>query len=134
MILQKKKNFSHVQNIDIIVDRASVTHNSLFNIKETLLNSFLVLKPGGYFIGVDWFSTNHSGFKLGRQDGDLCTRNNIEEGRFKNVGLVHFSNESHIRSLFTYFQIISLEEKIVNSYEPNSNYQFASWNIVARKI
>jgi hypothetical protein len=42
-------------------------------------------------------------------------------------------NIPFIQSLFSSFDIISLEEKIINIYEPKNNHQFSSWNIVARK-
>ena len=92
-----------------------------------------MIKSGGYFIGIDWFSTNHSDFLLGKEAGDINTRNEILGGQFENVGNVHFSDEKHLYTLFSSFDIISLEEKIINIYEPNNNHQFASWNIVARK-
>ena len=125
--------FMNVPDIDIIIDRAAVTHNDLPAIKRTILNSFDKLKVGGYFIGIDWFSTKHSDFQLGVQGGDRYTRTNIKEGQFKGVGNVHFSDEEHMRSLFLGFDIISLEEKIINNYELQNNHQLASWNIVARK-
>ena len=129
----EKKGKKKRRDIDIIIDRAAVTHNDLPAIKRTILNSFDKLKVGGYFIGIDWFSTKHSDFQLGVQGGDRYTRTNIKEGQFKGVGNVHFSDEEHMRSLFLGFDIISLEEKIINNYELQNNHQFASWNIVARK-
>ena len=70
---------------------------------------------------------------MGCESGDAYTRTNIVKGQFEDVGNVHFSNEKHLRSLFSSFNIISLEEKVINVYEPKNNHQFASWNIVARK-
>jgi SAM-dependent methyltransferase len=127
-------SFTRIPDIDIIIDRAAVTHNNLTAIKQTLDNSFNALKSGGCFIGIDWFSTQHSDFKMGKQSGDQYTRTDIETGRFKNVGNVHFSSEEHIRFLFSDFDILHLSEKVINSYEPLTNrHQFATWNIVARK-
>ena len=125
--------FSRLPEVDIIVDRASVTHNNQSAIVSTLKNSYDVLRPNGYFIGIDWFSTKHSDFALGRESGDVYTRTDIVGGQFENVGNVHFSDEKHLRSLFSSFDIISLEEKVINIYEPKNNHQFSSWNIVARK-
>ena len=125
--------FSRLPEVDIIVDRASVTHNNQSAIVSTLKNSYDVLRPNGYFIGIDWFSTKHSDFGLGRESDDVYTRTDIARGQFENVGNVHFSDEKHLRSLFSSFDIISLEEKVINIYEPKNNHQFSSWNIVARK-
>ena len=111
------KCYINLPNIDIVIDRAAVTHNNLYAIKCTLENSFNIMRSGGYFIGIDWFST----------------RTDIESGQFSNIGNVHFSDEQHLRSLFFEFDIISLEEKVINSYEPQDKHQFSSWNIVAKK-
>ena len=127
------KCFDNVPDIDIIIDRAAVTHNNFSDIKFTLKNSYDALKNGGYFIGIDWFSTKHSDSILGKQSEDRFTRTDIEMGQFKDVGRVHFSDEKHLRSLFSDFDIISLNERVIKSYEPLNNHQFASWNIVAKK-
>jgi SAM-dependent methyltransferase len=129
----QEKCFSGIPLVDIVIDRASVTHNDLDDIRKILKSSHKLLKSGGCFIGIDWFSVKHSDFCLGVGGADDNTRTDIERGQFKNVGNVHFSNEKHIRSMFLDFDIISLEEKVINTYEPKDCHQFASWNIVARK-
>ena len=50
---------------DLIVDRASVTHNTTDGIRATLDACYKSLKVGGYYIGIDWFSTKHSDIQLG---------------------------------------------------------------------
>ena len=129
----QKDCFSKLPEVDIVIDRASVTHNNQLSIVNTLKNSCDVLKSGSHYIGIDWFSTKHSDFVLGKEGSDVNTRIDIEYGQFENVGNVHFSDEKHLRTLFSSFDIISLEEKIINIYEPKNNHQFSSWNIVARK-
>jgi SAM-dependent methyltransferase len=119
--------------VDIILDRAAVTHNDLNSINNTIGYSLNSLKSGGFFIGVDWFSTKHFDYKLGREGLDKNTRTDIEKGQFKNVGNVHFSDEGHLRNIFKNFDIVYLEEKVVKNYQNLNNHQFASWNIVARK-
>lgn len=129
----KKECFLKLPKVDIIIDRASVTHNNELSIASVLKNSYDALKPGGYFVGIDWFSTKHSDFSLGEEGDDAFTRQNIPSGQFENVGIVHFSDEKHLYELFSNFEIISLEEKIINKYKPRNNHQFSSWNIVAKK-
>ncbi len=129
----QKNCFINLPKVDFVIDRASITNNNLLSIVDTLKNSYNVLKSGGYFIGIDWFSIKHSDFLLGEENGDIYTRNNIACGQFENVGSVHFSDEKHLRSIFSSFDIVFLEEKIINTYEPKDNNQFASWNIVAKK-
>jgi len=127
------KYYSDIPDVDIIIDRAAITHNNLPAIKQIIGNIQKKLKSEGYFIGIDWFSTKHFSFKKKGEFVDKNTRTNIEIGQFKNIGNVHFSDEEHLRTLFFDFDIILLEEKVINSFEPKNNDQFASWNIVARK-
>ncbi|TLU81980.1 MAG: class I SAM-dependent methyltransferase [Chlorobium sp.] len=120
-------------NYDIVIDRAALTHNTTKAIRCALQIAFDSLKPGGVFIGTDWFSKNHTDFNGGEQSEDEFTRNNHIKGQFIGVGNVHFSDEPHLRDLFSKYEIIFMEEKIFKRYEPKDNHQFASWNIVARK-
>jgi len=122
------------QNIfDIVIDRSSLTCNTTKSIRNALQIAFDSLKPGGGFIGTDWFSINHTDFKGGQQFDDEYTRNNHTEGQFVGVGNVHFSDEPHLRDLFSKFEILFMEEKIFQRHVPKDNHQFASWNIVAKK-
>ena len=118
---------------DVVIDRASLTHNNTSSIKNALKISFSIIKPGGLFIGTDWFSTKHTDFSSGEMAGDYYTHNNFNNGQFVGVGNVHFSDETHLRDLFSKFEILYMEEKVVRRYEPNDNHQFASWNIVAKR-
>ena len=118
---------------DIILDRAAITHNDGKSIKRVINKVFSNLKPGGIFIGVDWFSENHSDFAFGVPINDKSTRSSFTQGQFKGVGKVHFSSEMGLRKIFKDFEILQLEEKIVRRLVPNDQRQFASWNIVARK-
>jgi SAM-dependent methyltransferase len=118
---------------DLVVDRAALTHNNTDAIASALQFACDALKPGGVFIGSDWFSTNHSDMKIGEPIDDAFTRANITSGSFAGVGKVHFSDEAHLRDLFSQFEIIFLEEKLTKRREPPDQHQFASWNIVARK-
>ncbi|MDO9162361.1 MAG: class I SAM-dependent methyltransferase [Methylococcaceae bacterium] len=120
-------------DFDLVIDRAALTHNNTASIKNALQIAFDSLKLGGIFIGSDWFSKNHDDFSGGEVSDDEFTRTNHTKGSFAGVGKVHFSNERHLRDLFTQYEIVSMEEKLMRRYEPKDNHQFASWNIVARK-
>ena len=121
------------QAFDLVIDRASLTHNTTPSIINALEMSWRSLKSGGIFIGSDWFSVNHSDYSQGDKTEDIYTRANYLKGQFLGVGKVHFSDEFHIRSLFKKFEILYLEEKLISSYEPKNDHQFASWNFVAKK-
>jgi len=124
---------SFQSNFDMVIDRASLTHNTKKVIRRALQIAYDLLKPEGVFIGTDWFSKNHTNFKGGEEFEDEYTRNNHIENQFEGVGNVHFSDEPHLRDLFSKFEIKFMEEKLFRRYEPKDNHQFASWNIVARK-
>jgi SAM-dependent methyltransferase len=121
-------------DFDVVVDRASLTHNGSESIASALALVGERLKPGGHFIGVDWFSTTHSEFQRGAPSGDdPYTRMNFESGPFAETGRVHFSDEAHLRALFAQFDLIFLEEKLSRHRIPAATEQFGAWNIVARK-
>jgi SAM-dependent methyltransferase len=121
------------RDFDLVIDRASLTHNGTTSIRDALKIVFDSLKLGGIFIGSDWFSKNHDDFSVGEIGEDEFTRKNHTKGQFTGVGKVHFSDESHLRDLFSSFEIVFMEEKLARRCEPRDNHQFASWNIVARK-
>lgn len=118
---------------DIVIDRASLTHNTSESIRGGLKIAFDSLKDGGVFIGTDWFSRSHTDFSGGEQFEDEFTRKNHIKSQFIGVGNVHFSDETHLRDLFSIFEIIYMEEKLFQRHKPKDNHQFASWNIVAKK-
>jgi SAM-dependent methyltransferase len=118
---------------DLIVDRASLTHNSTSAIQSCIALIEKSLIPGGLFIGIDWFSNTHSDFALGTFADDANTKSDIQTGQFKGIGKTHFSDKDHLLSLFQAFNLVSLEHKIVTKEIPHDDQVFASWNFVARK-
>ena len=118
---------------DIIVDRASLTHNSTEAISACIQLIKAHLVPNGKFIGIDWFSTAHSDFLLGTEAEDANTKKNIETGQFMGIGRTHFSDQKHLEQLFEGFDMIHLEHKVVTEAIPGSDHTFASWNLVAQK-
>ncbi len=119
---------------DLVVDRASLTHNTTAAIKKGLSNVHDKLKPGCKYIGIDWFSTLHSDYDKGTTDDDVYTKKDYCTGQFADIGRVHFSDKKHIIELFEKFSIDLLEHKIIKREIPESDHTFASWNLIARKI
>jgi len=119
-------------SFDLVIDRASLTHNDTQAIKKTIQNLYTKLNINGKYIGIDWFSKNHSDALKGDYV-DEFTRTNISEGHLKGLGKVHFSDEYHIKEIFKDYEILIMEEKIIKRIILQSNYQFASWNFVAQK-
>lgn len=123
------------ETFDVIVDRASVTHNTTRDIEKTIcMIEGCLSRFGGRFIGIDWFSKNHDDFILGEDVIDDAYTKYMGEvkGQFDGVGNVHFSDDAHLRDLFANFDIKVMEEKVVNTLLP-VKHRFASWNFVAIK-
>lgn len=120
---------------DLVVDRSSMTHNDTNAIKRGLKNLCAAMKPGAKYIGIDWFSVEHSDSGLG-DSIDEFTRANFTEGQFVGVGNVHFSTKEHILELFSEagFRVIILEHKQSVLEIPKTEHKFATWNLVAEKI
>ena len=119
---------------DIIVDRASLTHNKTKDILSIVSNVHDCLMPGGLFIGVDWFSKKYSEYSGGQFADCDNSRVSYKDGPFANVGLVHYADKGLINQIFKDgFEIIHMEEKIKKDVLSEENYQFASFDIVATK-
>jgi SAM-dependent methyltransferase len=119
---------------DFIVDRGSLTHNATAGIRQALALIFDRLRPGGKFLGFDWFSSQHSDAKLGVEI-DRWTRADIPAGRLLGTGAVHFSDQEHLVDLLhgSGFEIEKLEHKCLTSVVPHDGGEFATWNFVAVK-
>lgn len=138
------------RGFDVIVDRASISHNDVAGIERCIALVHDYLKPGGLFIGADWFSTGHSEYLRGTRL-DTSTRTGYEEGQFADVGKVHFTDEAEMAYLFRHFDGLHLEERITRRPAPNDlvrgvipfrwisrdfdgrEYRSAMWDVVVRK-
>jgi len=122
------------ESFDVICDRASVTHCRNFDVQNVILSSLNSLRGGGLYLGVDWFSKNHTDYLLPSNHIDENTRSDFMTGQFVGIGQVHFADREEMLGIFKDFEILELTEKIVtNHYPDRDTHQFASWNIVARK-
>lgn len=118
---------------DLIVDRAALTCNTSAAIDSALELVHDRLKPGGAFIGIDWYSTEYSEYAKGEPAEDSNTRTGYRDGPFAGTGRVHFSDKAHLQQLFDNFELSRLEHKVVRSELPDDGFHFASWNLVANK-
>ncbi len=117
---------------DIIIDRGAITCNRMYGVKRVIEKSASILKSGGMYIGIDWYSTIHPFSKYG-VEVEPNTRIDIPIGTFKNTGTVHFFTEDELRSLFYKdFYIMYLEHKTYSTIIPNRESGWASYNIVAK--
>jgi SAM-dependent methyltransferase len=119
-------------SFDLVVDRASITHNDTPAVRATLSEAARVLRLGGRFIGIDWFSTEHEDAGGGTAV-DAHTRYGIDSRNFSGLGRVHFSDEAHLRDLFepAGFAFEVLQHKVHCHLVGGNLAHFASWNLVA---
>jgi len=122
------------EKFDLIIDRASLTHNNQMAINQCLNLCYEQLSNSGKFIGIDWFSTKCSDYKKGKQAEDVWTKFDLEEGWFAGLGKIHFSDKKHLLDLFKKFEIISLAHKDLFHEIPDKNLKYSTWNFVARKV
>lgn len=117
---------------DLIVDRGSLTCNRTDDIRNALRFVYERLKPDGKFIGIDWFSTQHSDY--GKAELlDPYTSANLSEGHLANTGIIHFSDRAHLEDLFSDFRLEVLEHKTVKRELPEDGFVLATWHLVVSK-
>ncbi|MAJ52088.1 MAG: hypothetical protein CMB82_10835 [Flammeovirgaceae bacterium] len=126
-IILIQADFSHTffENVDLFLDRGSVTHNSKKNIKKIFKNILSQLNSGGFFMS-SLFSQKHDGFKDKKGKNFFA-----KELKIKNGVVASFFVEEEIRSLFEEFNIISLTEVI--NHDKITNKRTSMWNIVCKK-
>lgn len=120
------------ESFDLVVDRASLTQNSTDAIRKCVALVRDKMNPGAKFIGIDWFSMEHSDFSKGVETTDFNTRHCFPDGPFRDVGEVHFSDEAHLRDLFSDFDFTTMEHKVVNDCT-SPDACLASYNFICEK-
>ncbi len=119
-------------NFDLIFDRGALTLNSTEGIERVLKQVYKALKPGGIYIGIDWFSTSHSARKQDKAERIGDNTYLFSTGYFKDIGQVHFFAENDLRELFAEYEFIYLVEKL-NDIKIPIQQQYNLWDFVVRK-
>ena len=112
---------TNLESLDVICDRASVTHCSNLEVRNVVLSSHNSLKRGGLYLGVDWFSKNHSDYLAPSTHVDENTRSDFMTGQFVGIGQVHFADREEMLGIFKDFEILELTEKIVTNHYPDED-------------
>ena len=120
---------------DLVVDRISLAHNSTAAMLITLSMIFNLLRTGGKFIGIDWFSTKHQDSELGEMVDSHTRKNMPAHSSLAGTGHVHFCDQEHLIYLLEQsgFKIERLEHKQSDIKIPDNLPRLANWNFVAVK-
>lgn len=119
-------------SFDLVLDRASLTHNALSVVARTVGEAHRVLKPSGLLLIVDFFSTDHPGAADGREI-ETNTKTDFTHGMFEGIGKTHFTTEDELRSLLQGFTILHMEHKVYTCIIPDPKDGTAQYNVVAEK-
>lgn len=121
-IFDYKKN-----NYNLVIDRVSLTHNKIHDIKNTIKKILISLKKDGYFFSI-MFSKRSSFYKRQKQNSFFFQK---EINNKKGI-LTNFFSKDDILELFKNFKIINLTHETRQTFVPN-NKKLCNWNIICKK-
>lgn len=120
---------------DLIFDRASVCHNETKDIIRIIDNCYDMLNAGGYYFGINWFSTKEKEYTqkidVIKQIDDRTFRFG-GEGTYAGLGNVHFTDDDEIQNLFSRYTPQELSLKSVETVMPVEDTSY-HWNFAMRK-
>jgi SAM-dependent methyltransferase len=118
---------------DVVLDRASLTHNDTKSIERCLEILKSKIRKNGVFIGIDWFSNRHPDSQKGVVV-DKNTRRDLSSRQFKGLGNVHFEDQEHLIKMFTKFEfeVIVLEHKENTMLVGSEQISTSQFNFVAK--
>jgi SAM-dependent methyltransferase len=115
---------------DAVIDRQSMGHNELQDIRPILAEIYRVLKPGGMYIG-HLFSRATDALRFG-QEGKPGDFSAFTGGMFGQSHLVHAFTEDEVTELFSAFVIVSLYRQ--TRHELLSGDVVETFEVCAKKI
>jgi len=119
---------------DLIFDRAATPHNSWSTVQKIVAQVRKHLKPGGIFIGVDWFSSKNGYASLGQGiTGDTATRLDLPPGPYQGLEPIRFFSKKEIEELFKGFEFLMLLEETTAFSIPSNMPSVSSWDFVVRR-
>lgn len=121
------------RTFDVVIDRASLTHNDEGGIRRAVTLIQQRLKPGAWLFCLSLFAAEMKEAAKGRSGPDPWTRCGIESGPFADTGTVHFWTPEHIGDIFAGFEIVALEHHGVRHLVPGGRDGLAYYNLVARQ-
>ena len=124
-LIQADFSQTSFENVDLFLDRGSITHNKKKIIKKIFKNILSQLNSGGFFLS-SLFSKKHHGFKDRKGKNFFAKEMKIQNGI-----VASFFDEKEIRSLFKEFNVISLIEE--TKHDKITNKRTSMWNIICKK-
>jgi len=118
-------NFTNKKKADLILDRASITHNTKPNIKKIISNIYQNLNNGGVFMSY-MFSTKHHAKMDKKKNLYFKKTMNLKNGLQSS-----FFSENEIKKIFKKFKLISLNEII--DHDKLKNLNIGIWSIICKK-
>lgn len=89
----------HSEYYDYIFDRGAFVCLSNVQIERSLKSIYSSLKPGGKFVGFDWYGDKQPDIAWGEKTKD-GTYDNFNQGRFVNQGSINFVSLEQIEGFF----------------------------------
>lgn len=130
------KDLGHVGPFDVVIDRSSLPCGTNGSINSALSLLSGALRRGGRLISIDWFSTEHSGFALGRAIDDN-TRIDFPDGfDLHQIGPINFLDRPRIDTMLKKagLRLVALDHKVTQVHLPEPATTRAWWNFVAEKV
>lgn len=130
-------DFTHPVEIegsfDLVLDRGSITHNSTAAVVRTMDLVHDYLRPGGWFIGTDWFGTGSDEYCNGTPTDDPYVRDDFEDGPFADVGVTHFFDREHVEQMLGPLDLVALYRRTTDRVFPDPPHSHEAWDVVARR-
>lgn len=117
------------ESFDGVIDANAIQHNILEDIRLAHRHVWRVLRPGGYFCGLQ-INTDTSGWKRADEVEENTFRN-FEGGPIQKELLVHFFTESEVREFMAVYEEVTIER--TTRTVGNGKAQFGHFVVVGRK-
>ena len=128
------------ESIDIIIDRESTCCGTKENIKQWWKEASRVLKSGGVVVSFKFSDKNPDLLKINNNELKVKkiehnTYEEIEEGTFKDTGIVHFSTYDELFEIFNFCDIKYINQHSINTIfdTVDNQYNYDEWIIVGVK-
>ena len=119
------------ESMDLVIDRAAVTHADSATIARTVAEVRRVLKPGGKFLFTP-FGDSHAGFARGTLDAD-GTSSGIDATHLAGFQVTFFNSKDIFRLFSSGWRLQTCARREeMDILDPGN--AFASWIVVAQKI